>query len=167
MIQDVRYAFRWLRRSPGFAAVAILSLGLGVGRQHRDVLAGRHAPVQAAPGASPGSLVDVFTSSADGDEYATSSWPDFADVQAQNTVFEEMTAYSPIFAPLALGERSRLVMGQIVTGNHFTMLGVQPQLGRLLDRRPTTRRPPNVSSSSRIACGSPSSADRAARSVRP
>ncbi len=132
MIQDVRYAFRWLRRSPGFAAVAILSLGLGVGVNTAmfslvDTLLFKPLPVR-----DPGSLVDVFTSSADGDEYATSSWPDFADVQAQNTVFEEMTAYSPIFAPLALGERSRLVMGQIVTGNHFTMLGVQPQLGRLL-----------------------------------
>ena len=58
--------------------------------------------------------------------------PDYVDLQAQNTVFDEMTGYSPIFAPLAFGERSRLVMGQIVTGNHFSMLGVQPQLGRLL-----------------------------------
>ena len=103
MIQDVRYAFRWLRRSSGFAAVAILSLGLGVGVNTAmfslvDTLLFKPLPVRA-----PGSLVDVFTSSADGDEYATSSWPDFADVQTQNTVFEEMTAYSPVFAPLALG----------------------------------------------------------------
>jgi predicted permease len=132
MLQDVRYALRWLRRSPGFAAVAILSLGLGVGVNTAifslvDTLLFKPLPVR-----DPGSLTDVFTSSADGDEYATSSWPDYVDLQAQNTVFDEMTAYSPIFAPLALGERSRLVMGQIVTGNHFSMLGVQAQLGRLL-----------------------------------
>jgi predicted permease len=131
-MQDVRYALRWLRRSPGFAAVAILSLGLGVGVNTAmfslvDALVFKPLPVR-----EPGSLVDVFTSSADGDEYATSSWPDYVDLQARNSVFDEMTAYRPIFAPLALGERSRLVMGQIVTGNHFSMLGLQPQLGRLL-----------------------------------
>ena len=43
-----------------------------------------------------------------------------------------MTGYTPMFAPLALGERSRLVVGQAVTGNHFTMLGVSPHLGRTL-----------------------------------
>jgi predicted permease len=112
--------------------VAILSLGLGVGVNTAmfslvDALVFKPLPVR-----EPGSLVDVFTSSADGDEYATSSWPDYVDLQARNSVFDEMTAYSPIFAPLALGERSRLVMGQIVTGNHFSMLGLQPQLGRLL-----------------------------------
>jgi predicted permease len=129
-VQDVLYALRWLGRSPGFAAVAILSIGLGVGVNTAmfslvDTLLFRPLPVR-----DPGSLVDVFSSSADGDEYATSSYPDFLDMRAQNTVFEEMTAYSPMFAPLALGERSRLVMGQIVTGNHFAMLGVQPEIGR-------------------------------------
>ena len=129
-MQDLRYACRWLLRSPGFAGVAILSIGLGVGVNTAmfslvDTLLFKPLPVR-----DPGALVDVFTSSTDGDEYATSSYPDFLDVQAQNTVFEEMTAYSPMFAPLALGERSRLVMGQIVTGNHFSMLGVQPLVGR-------------------------------------
>jgi len=129
-MQDLRYACRWLLRSPGFAVVAILSIGLGVGVNTAmfslvDTLLFKPLPVR-----DPGALVDVFTSSTDGDEYATSSYPDFLDVQAQNTVFEDMTAYSPMFAPLALGERSRLVMGQIVTGNHFSMLGVQPLVGR-------------------------------------
>ena len=131
MLQDIRYALRWLSRSPGFALVAILSIGLGVGVNTAmfslvDALLFRPLPVR-----DPGRLVDIFTSSRDGDEYATSSYPDYLDLQAQNAVFDEMTAYSPMFAPLALGERSRLVMGHIVTGNHFAMLGVQPRLGRL------------------------------------
>jgi predicted permease len=129
-MQDLRYACRWLLRSPGFAVVAILSIGLGVGVTTAmfslvDTLLFKPLRVR-----DPGALVDVFTSSTDGGEYATSSYPDFLDVQAQNTVFEDMTAYSPMFAPLALGERSRLVMGQIVTGNHFSLLGVQPLVGR-------------------------------------
>jgi predicted permease len=132
MLQDLRYALRWLRRSPGFAAVAILSLGLGVGVNTAmfslvDGLLFRPLPV-----GSPETLVDVFTSGGDGDEYATSSYADFLDLKSQNTVFTDMMGYSPMFAPLALGDRSRIVLGQIVTSNHFTLLGIQPQLGRLL-----------------------------------
>jgi predicted permease len=132
MLQDLRYALRWLRRSPGFAAVAILSLGLGVGVNTAmfslvDGLLFRPLPVQ-----SPSTLVDVFTTGGDGDDYATSSYADFQDIKAKNTVFTDMTGYSPMFAALALGDRSRLVLGQIVTSNHFTMFGIQPERGRLL-----------------------------------
>src|SRR5262245_31277755 len=132
MIQDIRYALRWLTRSPGFALVAVLSLGLGAGVNTAmfslvDGLLFRPLPVE-----SPATLVDVFTTGGDGDEYATSSYADFLDLKAQNTVFTDMMGYSPMFAPLALGDRSRIVLGQIVTSNHFTMLGIRPELGRLL-----------------------------------
>src|SRR5688500_14944944 len=50
----------------------------------------------------------------------------------QNTGFSDMLAYSPMMAPLSLGDRSRIALGQVVTSNHFTMLGVQPAVGRLL-----------------------------------
>ena len=132
LLKDVRYALRGMGRQPGFFAVAIASLALGVGVNTAmfslvDALLLRPLPV-----AAPEDLVDVFSTGGDGDEYATSSYPDFADVRAQNTVFTEMTGYSPIMAPLALGDRSRVALGQVVTGNHFSMLGVRPQLGRLL-----------------------------------
>jgi macrolide transport system ATP-binding/permease protein len=131
-MNDIKCAVRWLLRSPGFAAVAILSLGLGIGANTAmfslvDALLLRPMPVE-----DPDSLVDVFTSSSDGDEYATTSYPDYLDIQAQNTVFTEMTAYSMMLAPLNLGDRARLVMGHIVTSNHFNMLGIGPFLGRML-----------------------------------
>jgi predicted permease len=121
-----------MRRSPGFSAVAILSLGLGVGVNTAmfslvDSLLFRPLPVS-----SPDTLVDVFTSGGDGDEYATSSYQDFLDLQKQNTVFTDMMGYSPMMAPLSLGDRSRIVFGQITTSNQFTMLGIQPEVGRLL-----------------------------------
>jgi predicted permease len=133
LLKDVRYALRWMRRSPGFSAVAILSLGLGVGVNTAmfslvDSLLFRPLPVT-----SPETLVDVFTTGGDGDEYATTSYQDFLDLKSQNTVFTDMIGYSPMMAPLSFGgDSSRISLGQVVTANHFTMLGVQPLLGRLL-----------------------------------
>ena len=143
LIKDIRYALRWMARSPGFSAVAILSLGLGVGVNTAmfslvDSLLFRPLPVT-----SPGSLVDIFTAGGDGDEYATSSYQDFLDLKAQNTVFTDMIGYSPMIAPLSLGDRSRVSLGQVVTSNYFNMLGVQPLLGRLLvpaDDEPSAER---------------------------
>ena len=68
LLKDLRYALRWMWRSPGFSAVAILSLGLGVGVNTAmfslvDSLLFRPLPVT-----SPDTLVDVFTAGGDGDE---------------------------------------------------------------------------------------------------
>jgi ABC-type antimicrobial peptide transport system permease subunit len=143
MIQDLKYAVRWLARSPGFAAVAVLSLGLGVGVNTAmfslvDALLLRPLPVS-----DPASLVDVFTSGGDGDVHATNSYPDYEDLKARNTVFADMMGYSPMMAAVSLGERSRLMLGQLVTSNHFEMLGIRPARGRLLvpsDDRPGAER---------------------------
>src|SRR6187549_818518 len=110
LLKDVRYALRWMRRSRGFSAVAILSIGLGVGVNTAMFSLVDSLLFKPLPVADPASLVDIFTSGGDGDEYATSSFADYSDLKAQNSVFSEMTGYSPMFAPLALGERSRLVI---------------------------------------------------------
>ena len=143
LIKDARYAVRWLARSPGFAAVAILSLGLGVGVNVAmfslvDALLLRPLPVS-----SPETLVDVFTTGGDGDVHATNSYPDYLDLKARNSVFTDMIGYSPMFAAVSLSDRPRLVLGQVVTANHFQMLGIHPALGRLLvpeDDRPGAER---------------------------
>ncbi len=132
LIKDIRYALRWMARSPGFSAVAILSLGLGVGVNTAMFSLADSLLFRPLPVAAPDRLVDVFTTGGDGDEYATTSYPDFLDLKAENTVFTDLTGYSPMMAPLSLGDRSRIALGQVVTSNHFSMLGIQPFLGRLL-----------------------------------
>ena len=132
LLTNIRYAFRWLWRSPGFTAVAVLSLGLGVGANTAMFSLVDSLLLRPLPVSDPDTLVDVFTAGGDGDVHATSSFPDFQDLKAGNTVFSDMIGYSPMFAALGLGERSRLVLGQVVTSNHFQVLGVQPERGRLL-----------------------------------
>jgi predicted permease len=139
MLADIRYALKWLVRAPGFSAVAILSLGLGIGFNSAlfsivDALLFRPLPVER-----PDRLVDVYTKASDGDTYATNSYPDFLDFQAKSTVFTGMLGYSPSIAAVKAGDRSRMALGEIVSGNYFQVLGIGAAIGRTLlpeDDRP-------------------------------
>ena len=129
---DIRYAFRWLRRSPGFTFIAIASLAIGIGFNSAlftivDALLFRPLPVERVD-----RLVDVFTTGGDGDVYSTSSYPDFLDFKARNEVFTDMLAYSPSMDAVKLTDRARLAMGETVTGNYFALLGIKAAVGRTL-----------------------------------
>ena len=143
MLADVRYALKWLLRSPGFAAVAVLSLGVGIGFNSAlfsivDALLFRPLPIER-----PDRLVDVYTKGSDGDSYATNSYRDFLDFRAKNAVFTDMLGYSPSIAAVKAGDRSRMALGEVVTGNYFALLGVKAAIGRTLlpeDDRPGASR---------------------------
>src|SRR5512134_2548675 len=83
LLQDLRYSLRWLRRSPGFAAVAILSLGIGIGFNTASFSVVDALLLRPLPVADPARLVDLYTSGADGDTYSTNSLPDIDDYRAQ------------------------------------------------------------------------------------
>jgi len=132
LIADVRFTLRWLRRSPAFTLIAVASLAIGIGFNTAlftivDALVFRPLPVERVD-----RLVDVFTSGGDHDQYATSSYPDFLDFKSQNLVFSDMLAYSPALGAVKLTDRSRLAMGETVTGNYFQLLGVKAVAGRTL-----------------------------------
>lgn len=127
---DIRYACRWLIASPSFTLVALASLGFGIGFNTAiysvvDALLLRPLPVK-----EPGRLVDVYTSSSDGDTFSTSSVPDLNEYRARNDAFEDIVGYSPMFGAVAHGDRARLTLGEVVTGNYFTVFGVPMALGR-------------------------------------
>jgi predicted permease len=132
-LADVLFALRWLRKSPGFALVAIASLAIGIGFNTALFAIVDAVLFKPLPVSSPERLVDVFTSdSAGSTPFSTSSYPDYQDLQAQNEVFDGITGYSPMMAALNLDSRSRLAMGEIVTGNYFQVLGVRAALGRTI-----------------------------------
>ncbi|HEY7292365.1 MAG TPA: ABC transporter permease [Vicinamibacterales bacterium] len=134
VFSDIRFALRWLRKSPGFAAVAVASLAIGIGFNTAlftivDALLFKPLPVQ-----QPDRLVDVYTgaSAARGGAYSTSSYPDYLDLKAQNDVFEDIVGYTPMFGALSTDSGSRLAMGEIATGNYFQVFGVRAFVGRTL-----------------------------------
>jgi predicted permease len=136
---DVRYAISWLLRSPAFALVAIASLAIGIGFNTAlfsviDALLLRPLPIER-----PDRIIDIYTKGADGDTFSTTSYPDYLDLKAQNQVLTDMVGYSPAIAAVKTSDQSRMALGEVVTGNYFTMLGVPAAIGRTLlpdDDRP-------------------------------
>lgn len=127
---DFRFALRWLAKSPGFALIAFLSLGFGIGFNTAIYAVVDALLLRPLAVTEPERLVDLYTSSSDGDTYSTSSLPDLLDYRAKNESFADIVAYSPMFGGVAQGDRARLTLGEVVTGNYFSVFGVQMALGR-------------------------------------
>ena len=129
---DGKYAARRLVKTPLFTAVAALSLGLGIGANSAAFSVVNSILFRTFPAEDPESLVDVFTSDSGGFEYATSSYLDLVDLRAQNDVFSDVAGARTFFAQAGPADAPRLVIGELVTGSYFPMLGTRARAGRLI-----------------------------------
>ncbi len=127
--QDLRYAARSLARAPGFLAVAVLSLALGIGANLTNFSLANALLFRPLPVQDPDRLVTVTTSYRD-NPYNPTSYADFRDLRDYNEVFSGMAAY--FFFPMSLkgNDQPEVVTGQLITWNFFDLLGVQPAMGR-------------------------------------
>src|SRR6266446_2580730 len=130
-LQDLRFGFRILRRSPGFSLLAILCLKLGIGANaavfswiecilfrpypavtHQDRLVAVGGTARCEAGGNP------------------LSWPDFLDLQRSCTLCETLFVSKITGTTLSIGERAERTTGSIVSANYFDAIGVHPILGR-------------------------------------
>jgi putative ABC transport system permease protein len=139
LVQDLRYALRQLRKSPGFTLVAVLTLALGIGANTAIFGLLDQALLRALPVKEPDRLVLLkysgsntghLSSRADGKLYF--SYPMYRDLRDRNTVFSGILATDWTKAGLQWHNQPELVPTELVSGNYFDLLGVQPALGRLL-----------------------------------
>ncbi len=130
--QDARLAFRSLSRSPGFTAVALLTLALGIGAN--VTLFGVVSAVFLAPlpVADPERVVMVYTSDFSGPRYGASSYPDFEDLRAEPELFESLAAYALEAAALTTDREPARVWCELVSGSYFPSLSVRTLHGRTL-----------------------------------
>ena len=133
--QNLRYALRTLGRNPGFAVLAILTLGLGIGVNVAifsivDAVLFRPLAVR-----DPGSLVRVYATDVEGVELSNSSYPVFGDYRDAATSFSGIAAYDegePFHLSTDRGGGAERITGALVSGTFFELLGARPARGRLL-----------------------------------
>ncbi|MGH9452388.1 MAG: ABC transporter permease [Terriglobia bacterium] len=128
--QDLRYGLRQLCRSPGFTAIAIITLGLGIGANTAIFSVVNAVLIRPLPYADPGSLVWVSDYIPAMKNEAVTD-PDYEVWRNQNKVFEQLAAYGGGADYNLTGQgRPQRVTGWAVTANFLPLLGIRPTLGR-------------------------------------
>ncbi len=151
LLQNLRYAFRQLRKSPGFAFTVILTLGLGIGANAAvftlfDQVLLRFLPVQ-----QPKQLVRfIWTgnfsgsiSSFGGGAENYFSYPMFKDLRDKNQVFSGILAADKANVGVNWNNQAEDADAEVISGNYFQLLGLQPALGRLLTPQDDTAKNAN------------------------
>jgi putative ABC transport system permease protein len=134
LAQDVRYAWRTLRRTPGFTIVAVITLALGIGANTAMFSVINAVLLRPLPFPSPAALVAVSsTDLRSGPARSISmslSWPDFFDFRGKSHTFEHLSGYRDSSFTLVTSTGSVHVVGAIVTSEIFSTLGTPPAIGR-------------------------------------
>ncbi|QNI30327.1 ABC transporter permease [Alloacidobacterium dinghuense] len=146
LIQDVRYALRQLRKTPGFTITAVLTLALGIGANSAIFTLVNAVLMKNLPVADPKTLVRlgnhddccVAGGTSDNGEYSLFATNTYEQLKKNAPEFEELAAIQAgfTFRPVTArrngnGELARSVMGEFVSGNYFRTFGLNPQAGRL------------------------------------
>ncbi len=131
--QDLRYAMRMLVKSPGFTAVTILTLALGIGANTGLFSLVNSVLLANLPVRNPQELVIVkYTDARTQQAEEDFSYPMYLAIRDKNTVFANVLTRSGVDFNASYGGQSERAIGEMVSGNYFETLGVQPFLGRLI-----------------------------------
>lgn len=129
IVQDVHYSLRTLRRSPGFALVAVLTLAIGIGATTAIFSVLNAVVLQPLPYPEPDRLVWLWETTPEGNDFAVSE-RNYLDFRDQTRAFQHLSAaVDREVTLLGAGEPERLGAAA-VTPNFFSALGIQPSLGR-------------------------------------
>jgi predicted permease len=142
LLRDFRYGLRGLLRNPGFTAVALLTLALAIGANAAVFSLLDQALIRALPVKDPAQLVVLsFAGGVSGHIHSDGgntpghrhefSYPMYLDLRDKNAVFSGLIAAAPTTVGTTWNNHAESVPAEMVSGNYFQTLGVQPALGRL------------------------------------
>lgn len=128
--QDLRYAWRLLRRSPGFAVTAILTIALGIGANTAIFSVINALLLKGTVVSDSERVVQLYSEMANipGGEF---SYPNFKDLQEHNPAFRALAGYQFVLMGLEYSRGTDRVFGELVSANYFSLLGVQAAYGRV------------------------------------
>jgi putative ABC transport system permease protein len=127
-IRDIRYGFRNLVRRPGFTAIVIITLAVGIGANTAIFSLVNATLLRPLPFKDPDQLVVVWGTAPDANRRSVSE-PNFLQYQEQNHVFEQIATFNSAGLTLTDGANPERVRGARVSANFFNLLGVQPAVG--------------------------------------
>jgi predicted permease len=151
IMQDIRFALRQLRKSPGFTLTVVLTLALGIGANAAVFTLFDQVLLRMLPVERPRELVrfewtGAFSGSASsfgGDEHNYFSYPMYKDLRDQNQVFSGIIASIKAYVGVSWHNQAEDEDAEVVTGNYFQMLGLKPAAGRLLTPQDDTAKNAN------------------------
>jgi predicted permease len=129
LLQDLRFGCRLLWRSPGFAIVAVLTLGLGMGANTTIFSWINSVLLTPVPGATDTSRLVEFSQTFQGSRFAL-SYPDFVDYRNASKQLSGLIAREDLAVHVSVDGVPERAWGELVTANFFDVLGVRPALGR-------------------------------------
>jgi predicted permease len=130
LLQDLRYGVRVLFKSPGFTAMTVLTLALGIGANATIFSLVNAVLLRPLPVADSQQVMSVYATRPDGTRSARFSYADYKDYRDRNDVFSGLVAANLTPITLGTGEQSEPVLGETVSGNYFQILGVRMAFGR-------------------------------------
>ena len=131
-LQDLRFAARSLRRGPGFAAAAVLTLALGIGANTAIFSAIDDALLRPFPLPSPHQLAQVYSFNRRTNRFVSTSYPDYEDFRRLSRSFQQLSAYVRLPLNITTGVHTERITVEGVTDNYFAMLELPALAGRTL-----------------------------------
>jgi len=139
--KDISFGLRMLEKSPGFTAIAVITLALGIGANTAIFSLMNQILLQRLPVKNPDQLVILRAPgpatghvSTDGDSAESFSYPMYKGLRDNNSVFSGILARYGFSASVASHGQTDRASGEVVSGNYFEVLGVQPAIGRVFSQ---------------------------------
>lgn len=129
LLNDLRYAVKMLWKSKGVTLAAMISLAVGIGANSAIFSIVNSLLLRPRPVAHPEQLVELYSGDTE-QPYHTTSYPSYLDFRDGNEVFSGLAAYGIRQYKLGGTTEVEQIWGEVVSGNYFDVLGVQPALGR-------------------------------------
>jgi predicted permease len=128
--QDLRFGVRVLLKHPGFTALAILVLGLGIGANTAMFTLINAFLLRPIAGRNPDELVSCFSRNTKTPGYRAFSYPDYVEIRDRNSVFSSLLAHDETMVGITQGETTRRVFADVVSANFFSTFGLNMFQGR-------------------------------------
>jgi len=133
LFQDLRYALRSLCRAPGYTAVVLLTLALGLGSVATILAMTDSVLLRPVPLPHPAQLVVIYGKTAQTGTYTELTYGQIQELRRDSRVFSAVSGYATTVAPVGASDGMRIALLCMVTPDFFRVLSIQPKMGRLLD----------------------------------